>query len=162
VAVTFTKCDGPERTMKVQPAAMRSRVKGEAATDAWRRVVATRKANHLELLPVWDVDPAFMETQEAGDALWSPISRMTPTTRKGLAALLDVIARSCGSEFAPGSEGWAEYGDPGARMIRHARHDAYIDEGMERDGCARSAPFPKEATASRCGVGWWVAAFGWL
>ena len=56
VAVTFTKRDGTLRTMKVQPPALRSRVKGEAATEAGQRAVATRKANHPELMPVWDVD----------------------------------------------------------------------------------------------------------
>ena len=42
--------------MKVQPAVLRSRVKGEAATDAGRKASATRKARHPHLLPVWDVE----------------------------------------------------------------------------------------------------------
>ena len=53
--VTFTKKDGTERTMQVQPATLRHHVKGGDATDAGKRAVATRKALHPNLLPVWDV-----------------------------------------------------------------------------------------------------------
>lgn len=56
VAVTFTKKDGSLRTMKVQPAALRSRVKGEAASEAARKAVETRAANNPHLLNVWDVE----------------------------------------------------------------------------------------------------------
>ncbi len=56
VAVTFTKKDGTEREMKVQPAKLKFHVKGDAAADARQRAVATRKARHPNLLPVWDVD----------------------------------------------------------------------------------------------------------
>lgn len=53
-AVTFTKKDGTERTMQVQPATLRQHVKGDTATDTGKRAVATRKATHPNLLPVWD------------------------------------------------------------------------------------------------------------
>ncbi|UMA64620.1 hypothetical protein LVO79_16705 [Roseivivax marinus] len=52
--VTFTKKDGSERTMQIQPAALRSRLKGDAATDAGKRAAETRRATHPNLLPVWD------------------------------------------------------------------------------------------------------------
>ena len=52
--MTFTKKDGTERTMQVQPATLKHHVKGDAATDAGKRAVATRKANNPNLLPVWD------------------------------------------------------------------------------------------------------------
>lgn len=54
-AVTFIKADGSERVMQVQPAKLAKHVKGDAATDAGKRAVATRKARHPNLLPVWDV-----------------------------------------------------------------------------------------------------------
>lgn len=53
-AVTFTKKDGSERVMQVQPATLKAHVKGDKATDAGKRAVATRKALHPNLLPVWD------------------------------------------------------------------------------------------------------------
>ncbi|SFD67618.1 hypothetical protein [Roseivivax sediminis] len=53
-AVTFTKKDGTERTMQVQPAALHSRLKGDAATDAGKRAAESRRASHPNLLPVWD------------------------------------------------------------------------------------------------------------
>jgi hypothetical protein len=53
-AVTFTKADGIERTMQVQPATLQRHVKGDAATEAGKRAVETRKARHPHLLPVWD------------------------------------------------------------------------------------------------------------
>ena len=53
-AVTFTKKDGTERTMQVQPATLKNHVKGDAATDAGKQAVANRKATHPNLLPVWD------------------------------------------------------------------------------------------------------------
>lgn len=55
-AVTFIKKDGTSRTMKVQPATLAKRVKGDAATDAAKRATATRKATHPNLMPVWDVE----------------------------------------------------------------------------------------------------------
>ncbi|KAA9010159.1 hypothetical protein [Histidinibacterium aquaticum] len=54
VAVTFTKKDGAERTMTVQPDALRSRLKGEDASDAGRRASQTRAERHPNLMPVWD------------------------------------------------------------------------------------------------------------
>lgn len=53
-SVTFIKADGSERTMQVQPAALRHHVKGDAASDAAKRATHTRKARHPHLLPVWD------------------------------------------------------------------------------------------------------------
>ncbi|KAA9006650.1 hypothetical protein [Histidinibacterium aquaticum] len=54
VAVTFTKKDGAERTMTVQPDALRSRLKGEDASDAGRRASQTRAERHPNLMPAWD------------------------------------------------------------------------------------------------------------
>ncbi|UWR37695.1 hypothetical protein [Sulfitobacter sp. W074] len=45
-AVTFTKADGTERLQR--------HVKGDAATEAGKRAVETRKARHPHLMPVWD------------------------------------------------------------------------------------------------------------
>ncbi len=53
-AVTFTKKDGTERTMQVQPATLQHHVKGGAATEAGQKATATRKERHPHLLPVWD------------------------------------------------------------------------------------------------------------
>ncbi|MFG6625014.1 hypothetical protein [Sulfitobacter sp. 1A12056] len=53
-AVTFTKADGTERTMQVQPATLQRHAKGDAATEAGKQAVQTRKARHPHLLPVWD------------------------------------------------------------------------------------------------------------
>ncbi len=53
-AVTFTKKDGTERTMQVQPATLQHHVKGDAATEAAQKATATRKERHPHLLPVWD------------------------------------------------------------------------------------------------------------
>ncbi len=53
--VTFIKKDGSQRRMQVQPAALRPRLKGEAASDPARRAARTREARHPHLLPVWDV-----------------------------------------------------------------------------------------------------------
>lgn len=53
-AVTFTKADGTERTMQVQPATLKAHVKGDKATEAGQRATATRKARHPHLFPVWD------------------------------------------------------------------------------------------------------------
>jgi len=54
-AVTFTKKDGTERKMQVQPATLRTRVKGEAASPDARRATLTREERHPHLLPVWDI-----------------------------------------------------------------------------------------------------------
>jgi hypothetical protein len=55
-AVTFTKADGSERTRKVQPATLQHHVKGDDAAEPAQRAVATRKARHPHLLPVWDAE----------------------------------------------------------------------------------------------------------
>ena len=55
-AVTFTKKDGSLRTMKVQPASLRFRVKGEDACPAARKAAATRAERHPNLMPVWDIE----------------------------------------------------------------------------------------------------------
>lgn len=54
--VIFTKADGTERAMKVQPAALKFHVKGDAATEAGKKATATRAERHPHLLPVWDAD----------------------------------------------------------------------------------------------------------
>lgn len=54
-AVTFTRKDGSERRMQVQPAALRLRLKGDAASEPARRAALTRAERHPHLLPVWDV-----------------------------------------------------------------------------------------------------------
>ena len=41
-AVTFTKKDGSQRTMKVQPAKLKFHVKGDAATEPGKKATATR------------------------------------------------------------------------------------------------------------------------
>lgn len=53
--VTFTKKDGSLRRMQVQPAALRPRLKGAAASEPARRAALTREARHPHLLPVWDL-----------------------------------------------------------------------------------------------------------
>ena len=53
--VTFTKKDGTERRMQVQPAALDLRVKGDTASERAKRATLTREARHPHLLPVWDV-----------------------------------------------------------------------------------------------------------
>jgi len=55
-AVTFIKKDGSERTMKIQPATLKFNVKGDNATEAGKKAVATRKARHPHLMPVWDAE----------------------------------------------------------------------------------------------------------
>lgn len=54
-SVTFTKKDGTLRRMQVQPAALRTRTKGERAGESARRATLTRQERHPHLLPVWDV-----------------------------------------------------------------------------------------------------------
>lgn len=54
--VVFTKADGSERTMIVQPAALSSHVKGAEATQAGQRATITRKQRYPHLLAVWDVE----------------------------------------------------------------------------------------------------------
>lgn len=54
--VTFIKADGSRRVMLVQPASLKFHVKGDAATEAGRKAVATRAQRHPNLLPVWDAE----------------------------------------------------------------------------------------------------------
>lgn len=56
--VTFTKVDGTERTMRIQPAKLKFHVKGSAASDSARKAVRTRARRHPNLFPVWDADNA--------------------------------------------------------------------------------------------------------
>lgn len=56
VSVTFTKKDGTERTMRVQPATLRQHVKGDAASEAARKAIETRARRHPHLLSVWDTE----------------------------------------------------------------------------------------------------------
>ena len=56
ISVAFTKKDGSERVMRIQPAKLKFHVKGESASEAAKRAVETRKARHPHLLPVWDVE----------------------------------------------------------------------------------------------------------
>lgn len=53
-SVTFIKKDGSVRVMNIQPAAIKSHLKGDEASESAKRGVQTRKANHPNLLPVWD------------------------------------------------------------------------------------------------------------
>lgn len=62
VGVTFTKKDGTERTMIVQPAALARHVKGEAAEPSARKAAETRAARHPHLLPVWSVADAAVRS----------------------------------------------------------------------------------------------------
>ena len=54
--VTFIKADGTRRVMRVQPAALKFHVKGEAASEAGRKAAETRAQRHPNLLPVWDAE----------------------------------------------------------------------------------------------------------
>jgi hypothetical protein len=54
--VEFIKKDGTVRTMRVQPAATKFRVKGEDAPEHKQRAAETRRINHPNLLNIYDVD----------------------------------------------------------------------------------------------------------
>jgi hypothetical protein len=54
--VEFVKKDGTLRTMLVQHAATKFRVKGDAASESAQRATATRAAAHPNLLNIYDVD----------------------------------------------------------------------------------------------------------
>lgn len=54
--VEFVKKDGTLRTMLIQHAATKFRVKGDAASESAQRGVATRAENHPELFNTYDVD----------------------------------------------------------------------------------------------------------
>ena len=62
VAVTFFKQDGSLRRMIIQPAALKSSVKGDASTASGQKAAATRKARHPHLMPVWDVEKAAIRS----------------------------------------------------------------------------------------------------
>ena len=53
-SVTFTKADGSQRTMRVEPGRVAQHVKGDSATKPGQRATKTRKARHPHLMPVWD------------------------------------------------------------------------------------------------------------
>ncbi|MBL9062753.1 hypothetical protein [Tabrizicola sp.] len=54
--VSFIRADGTRRVMRVQPAALKFHVKGEAASEASRKAAETRAQRHSHLQPVWDAD----------------------------------------------------------------------------------------------------------
>lgn len=54
-SIHFRKKDGTPRTLQGQLAAGNNRVLGEAASPSAQAAVATRRANHPELFPVWDI-----------------------------------------------------------------------------------------------------------
>jgi len=56
VSITFTKQDGTRRVMRVQPSALRQRIKGNDASKSARQAALTRARRHPNLLPVWDAD----------------------------------------------------------------------------------------------------------
>jgi hypothetical protein len=55
VTVEFTKKNGEERSMNIQQAALKFHVKGDEASESAKKAVETRKANHPELMAVYDV-----------------------------------------------------------------------------------------------------------
>jgi hypothetical protein len=55
MSLTFTKKDGTERTMNIQPAGVKKHLVKEYKTSASKKAVETRKNNHPELISVWDV-----------------------------------------------------------------------------------------------------------
>ena len=55
-SITFTKKDGTERVMRVQPATLKYHVKGKAASEAAQKAVQTRAERHPHLMPVWDAE----------------------------------------------------------------------------------------------------------
>jgi len=61
-SVVFTKKNGSRRVMRVQPAALKYHVVGDAASDAAKKAVETRAARHPNLLPVWDTDRAAVRS----------------------------------------------------------------------------------------------------
>ena len=58
VSVTFTKKDGSERVMRIQPATLKHHLKGENASESARKAALTRAKRHPHLMPVWDADKA--------------------------------------------------------------------------------------------------------
>lgn len=55
ITIEFIKKDKTNRVMNIQQAAMQYHVKGDEASESAKRAVETRKANHPELIPVYDV-----------------------------------------------------------------------------------------------------------
>lgn len=55
VALDFVKKDGTLRTINVQPAAARTKAKGDKNTKQMKEVVEKRKQNNPHLLNAWDV-----------------------------------------------------------------------------------------------------------
>lgn len=58
VSVTFTKKDGSERVMRIQPATLKYHLKGKKASESASKAAQTRAERHPHLLPVWDADKA--------------------------------------------------------------------------------------------------------
>ena len=58
VSVTFTKKDGTERVMRVQPATLKYHLRGDSASESARKAAQTRAERHPHLMPVWDADKA--------------------------------------------------------------------------------------------------------
>ncbi|WP_299850146.1 hypothetical protein [uncultured Roseovarius sp.] len=56
VSVTFTKKDGSERVMRVQPAKLKFHLKGKTASESARKAALTRAKRHPHLMPVWDAE----------------------------------------------------------------------------------------------------------
>ena len=56
VFVTFTKKDGSERQMRIQPATLKRHLKGDTASESARRAAQTRAERHSNLMPVWDAE----------------------------------------------------------------------------------------------------------
>ena len=55
-SVEFTKKDGSYRKMLVQSAVLPKHLKGEEASASAQQAAATRRANHPNLLNIWDMD----------------------------------------------------------------------------------------------------------
>lgn len=63
-AVTFIKKDGTERTMNISYSKLQEKLEEEKETisDSAKKASATRKANHPNLLPVFDVDAGIIKS----------------------------------------------------------------------------------------------------
>ncbi|WP_299960783.1 hypothetical protein [uncultured Roseobacter sp.] len=56
VSVTFTKKDGSERQMRIQPATLKHHLRGDTASESARKAAQTRAERHPNLMPVWDTE----------------------------------------------------------------------------------------------------------
>lgn len=56
VSVTFTKKDGSERHMRIQPATLKHHLIGETASESAHKAAQTRAERHPHLMPVWDAE----------------------------------------------------------------------------------------------------------